>query len=536
MNRLRIALAAALVLPLTLQTGGRSAHASSFLDQASSLKSKLAEWRQELTKTKFNLLPASKRQRKLLERERSACLAWMGTLDRDIEAIQGKPTTAGEARLALDAEQFAGTVHALDDLLTAVVSLAPTYANQAALHAALQQENEIGSIKGIHFDDAGLTHQLDAIALKLTAPEAQKLGEISGHVYRADNGRPLPDATIKLGLESFPDVTAISTRTAADGSYSVSDVPPGTYWLVAYRKGFHRETYRGNSPRGYMAVLDLHAGQTLSGIDVKLHQLVSVTQMNDQALVAEFGIERFWLQIRLGQFSPDGKLFAFAVGDPLPQQVWLYEMGSGRLMHVTKAPSEGWSTIRAIAWVGETMYADAYYPNAHHYFAATAEGVRKIPLLPPEARAALRQESTPYIYTARNSRFAVRLKNPCGGSACGFRLTVTTTRGRQIYQSGDLGHENFIFDRRRSIVLFPKFFQAEITLLDLNTRRVRHFYLPIRAEWLLDAKPEAGGFLVAYTSYGPCDGYGGRGGLAGIHPQPAPYNVCFADIPFEGKK
>lgn len=72
-----------------------------------------------------------------------------------------------------------------------------------------------------------------------------------------------------------------------------------------------------------------------------------------------------------------------------------------------------------------------------------------------------------------------------------------------------------------------------MVVFDLNTRHSQETYLPNRAERLLDARPEGGGFLVAYTLYGPCRGYNDQGPWFSFRPMRRPYNVCFAKIPFK---
>jgi Carboxypeptidase regulatory-like domain len=71
-----------------------------------------------------------------------------------------------------------------------------------------------------------------------------RLPAISGHVYRADTGAPLPRAVVTLyppwaiGIGRYP-----RTETETDGSYRFDDVRPNSYTVVAACEGFVKETY-----------------------------------------------------------------------------------------------------------------------------------------------------------------------------------------------------------------------------------------------------------------------------------------------------
>ena len=379
---------------------------------------------------------------------------------------------------------------------------------------------------------AGLT-VLVALSVPTASPQGldvsaaaapEQPGAISGQVDRADTAKPLEGVKVMLGLISSTSGPPFqTTQTVEDGSYTFPDVPPGQYRVEAYKQDFTEGQY-GSTRYGGWGTLKLVAGQKVTGINMSLHPLVEVEQMNEEALQTS---NRFWISIDFsGSFSPDGKLFAFSTGD----QVWLYEMDSQHLTSVTESPANGWPQIRGLAWVADTLYADAYYPNHDRYFVSNAEGGRETLEVPEEAKITFEQRRSQVTDIADNSRFVVTFDMPCHGC---YRLTASTTDGVKIYQNSDLGDEGqFVFEPLRSVVLFPEFFYPAVSLLDLNTRLVQDYYLPQRAERLLAATPDATGFFVAYSSYGPCSGYGDQGTFYRIYPARAPYNICFAKLPF----
>src|SRR5208282_747911 len=108
--------------------------------------------------------------------------------------------------------------------------------------------------------------------------------------------------------------------------------------------------------------------------------------------------------LEFGRFSPDGKLFALAVGDPDPQQVWLYDMNFRRLMPVTpQLPSTGGLQVVSMGWSGDALYAGVTYDvGAERYFTATVAGATEIFELPPGAKDALGETLRIRERTSRN--------------------------------------------------------------------------------------------------------------------------------------
>jgi hypothetical protein len=99
--------------------------------------------------------------------------------------------------------------------------------------------------------DAAAAGQGNAIPLTPTGPP----GEISGHVYRADSGAPIPKAIVTVRGPSER-----MTRTEADGSYSFVNVYPGNYGIEVTRTGFIDGTSRAL----------VKPGEKVEKIDVRL--------------------------------------------------------------------------------------------------------------------------------------------------------------------------------------------------------------------------------------------------------------------------
>ncbi len=97
-------------------------------------------------------------------------------------------------------------------------------------------------------------------------------GQITGHVYRADNNAPIAKATVtlipfRIGNPSADQQTA---RTDAGGAYIFTSVNPGNYLLQAQRTGFTLQGFNhaGNSEGSEQ--ITVGADQTVSKIDVRL--------------------------------------------------------------------------------------------------------------------------------------------------------------------------------------------------------------------------------------------------------------------------
>lgn len=78
------------------------------------------------------------------------------------------------------------------------------------------------------------TWSLGLLALLLfpTLAIAQNTGKLSGRVIDASTGEPLPGANV------FLEGTTLGTSTVVDGQYTIFEIPPGTYTVVASFVGY----------------------------------------------------------------------------------------------------------------------------------------------------------------------------------------------------------------------------------------------------------------------------------------------------------
>jgi uncharacterized GH25 family protein len=102
----------------------------------------------------------------------------------------------------------------------------------------------------------------------------QQPGQITGHVYRADNNEPIPRAMVSLNPTGGRGVTVTaspqSTRTDATGAYTFTTVAPGSYVIggqhSGFINGFFMRTVNGAGPE----TITVQASETVSKIDIRL--------------------------------------------------------------------------------------------------------------------------------------------------------------------------------------------------------------------------------------------------------------------------
>ncbi len=69
-----------------------------------------------------------------------------------------------------------------------------------------------------------------------TAPPRTGTARIKGRVLAADTGGPVRRAIVRLSAPDLRDQR--SSTTDADGRYDISDLPSGTYYIIASKNGF----------------------------------------------------------------------------------------------------------------------------------------------------------------------------------------------------------------------------------------------------------------------------------------------------------
>jgi hypothetical protein len=230
------------------------------------------------------------------------------------------------------------------------------------------------------------------------------------------------------------------------------------------------------------------------------------------ALEAAYPNERSDLTFQSGLFSPDGGLIAvvvmgISIGDP--EQVWLYDLHSHRLVAVTERPQNGSVRIRHLAWGDDgVLYVSAeriHGVGRPYFVAATMTQAKEIDS-PAEQIAKTLQQSvldlTPApISGRRNNRYVVSVKNLGHGDIV---LSARMAKGGESSQiaRGSWELESFRFDADRREVLYPV--RDAIMAFDLKTRHTRCLLRSAGSDVRLLDRNKCG--LLAYTVAGPCGG------------------------------
>jgi uncharacterized protein (DUF2141 family) len=130
------------------------------------------------------------------------------------------------------------------------------------------------------------------------------LGQISGHVYRADSGEPIPKAQVQL-FGTDDDTTKAAgqriARTGADGAFLFADLPAGNYQIDAWRNGYSdwNPADRDDTPSDdRVRTLSLRAGQRIEDVAVHLYPAGVISgQVVDEDQEPVPGLQVFALRI-----------------------------------------------------------------------------------------------------------------------------------------------------------------------------------------------------------------------------------------------
>lgn len=180
-----------------------------------------------------------------------------------------------------------------------------------------------------------------------TSPGRGHGATVTGHVYCADTNAPARLATVMLEpaaiLEAAPatgprnpkadrQVQFGALQTGLDGGYTITDVPPGTYFVVAYKAGYLSPFTRFS--------LDALAHASPQEREQMMKDLPRVTVQGAQPVSADVRLERG------GAISGT---IVFDDGTPaagLPVRVLVREKQGGK---------EVWSALRAspLPWMGD---------------------------------------------------------------------------------------------------------------------------------------------------------------------------------------
>jgi hypothetical protein len=236
--------------------------------------------------------------------------------------------------------------------------------------------------------------------------------------------------------------------------------------------------------------------------------------MADDPIGKAYPRERRNLTFCGGHFSGDGTLFAvvlkdITIGDP--EQVWLYEIRSQRLIPITEMAQASMSIrIRDLVWDDDgTLYisAERIHVVARPFFiAATMTQVNEIDSPPAQiANAFKRRARGEYrndLREEQSDRYVVTLTNQ-GHGDLSLRMRPANGGVRYEIMRGGWELESFLFDEARSEVLYPS--GEAIITFDLQTRQSRYFLRGTGGDLrLLDRTRD--GAVVAYTVAGPCAG------------------------------
>ncbi len=115
------------------------------------------------------------------------------------------------------------------------------------------------------------------------SPAAPELGGIlSGRVTDAATGGALQDANVRIGDG------AATARTGADGSYTIGDLPPGSYTVTACKEGWSCASAAAQVSAGVRATLDLTlAGSAPNGSPALMGYVSGLVRLRDARLAPE---------------------------------------------------------------------------------------------------------------------------------------------------------------------------------------------------------------------------------------------------------
>ena len=108
---------------------------------------------------------------------------------------------------------------------------------------------------------------------RLTGPrdrsrETAATGRISGRVVGGDTGRPLRRAQVHISGEGVPQGRGVTTDD--DGRFELTDLPAGSYTLMAAKGGYATVMYGQRRPLESPRPIELAAGQRLQGLNLNL--------------------------------------------------------------------------------------------------------------------------------------------------------------------------------------------------------------------------------------------------------------------------
>ena len=137
-------------------------------------------------------------------------------------------------------------------------------------------------------------------------------GSISGYVFESDGSTPIAGASLRADLISPVDCLGFSSRSNADGSYTLVNLPPSDYTVRIWAPGFGHEYYAnvvpvtaGSDTPGINFTLDVGGAVTghvydengipISGVEMGA-RLVTGEGAGTQCTTRPDGSYRLWLK------------------------------------------------------------------------------------------------------------------------------------------------------------------------------------------------------------------------------------------------
>ena len=212
----------------------------------------------------------------------------------------------------------------------------------------------------------------------------QHFGQISGHVYRADNGEPIPKAQVQL-FGTDDDTTKAAgqrmVRTGADGAFLFADLPAGNYQIHAWHNGYASwNPAEGDEGQSEIRArtFSLRPGQKIEEVAVRLYPAGVISGQvldEDQDPVPGlqvFALRTIWVrggqrQIQLARQTFTDDLGDYRMADLSPGS---YYVRAGGLMN---RPMEQVGLKESPA--GRVQYQNTFFPGAGSLTEAQAVNV-----------------------------------------------------------------------------------------------------------------------------------------------------------------
>jgi len=206
--------------------------------------------------------------------------------------------------------------------------------------------------------------------------EVPQKARVTGKVI-STNGAPVRRPDVKLLPLGKPATAAIpASASEADGTFEFTDVEPGTYRISGKKNSFLEQFYGARRPGQPGSAVRLVAGQTLSGVEIKLTPAGSISGKildEDGEPMPKMLVyaHREVYQNGRKQLVPLGQALGtekgeYSVGDLMPGKYFVSATSITALQGVaaptTKAPAAG---------KPEMQYGQTYYPNAMDQASAT---------------------------------------------------------------------------------------------------------------------------------------------------------------------